>query len=284
SISFPLAINSYLNSGLRLIENLIIPFSLRKFGQTFSQSLSTYGMLKGMVMPILIFPSAFLSSLANILVPAIASAKINNDLVKLNKTISKILQLTLLIGILLVGIFMSFSYDISIILYHNTECGKMLFSLSFICPFLYFDMIIVAILNGLSEQITCLKVNLIEALIRIVIIFFIIPIIGINGFLFAIGLSSIFSAILYLRKLISITNVKFDFVNYILKPILSASVVLLSTRFLYKTLTITTIYPSIGLIIGIVISCVIYLILIILLGCIDKKDFIFLLYTIKKKK
>ena len=61
SISFPIACSSYIQTGLKTVEDLLIPDALRKYGSSTASSLSIFGMIKGMALPILNFPSIFLA-------------------------------------------------------------------------------------------------------------------------------------------------------------------------------------------------------------------------------
>ena len=55
-ISIPVAITSYIRSGLSTIKQLLIPLRLQKNGMTCDDALSSYGMINGMAMPLLLFP------------------------------------------------------------------------------------------------------------------------------------------------------------------------------------------------------------------------------------
>ena len=57
-IALPVGISAYVRSALTTIEHLAIPWGLRKYGLDTSASLSSYGILHGTVLPILLFPSA----------------------------------------------------------------------------------------------------------------------------------------------------------------------------------------------------------------------------------
>lgn len=58
-ISIPVAITSYIRSGLSTIKHMLIPLRLEKHGLTSDDALSSYGMINGMAMPLLLFPRAY---------------------------------------------------------------------------------------------------------------------------------------------------------------------------------------------------------------------------------
>ena len=60
-------------------------------------SLSIFGMVKGMVMPLLVFPSIFLASFSTLIIPEIAEANALNKKNTVNYIISKVIKFTLLL-------------------------------------------------------------------------------------------------------------------------------------------------------------------------------------------
>ncbi|MEG2597519.1 MAG: oligosaccharide flippase family protein, partial [Oscillospiraceae bacterium] len=74
SITIPVALSSYLRSALVTLENILIPKGFKKYGATGESALAQYGMMEAMVMPILTFPLAFLTSFSSLLVPELAEA------------------------------------------------------------------------------------------------------------------------------------------------------------------------------------------------------------------
>ena len=61
-----------------MTENILIPPGLKKNGASYESSLAGYGMITGMVMPVITFPSAFLSSFSMLLIPELSGANAAN--------------------------------------------------------------------------------------------------------------------------------------------------------------------------------------------------------------
>lgn len=272
-ISIPVAGTSYLNSALRLLENALIPIKLVASGMAVSSAMSIYGMIKGMVLPILFFPTSFLSSLATMLLPSLSSANaINNDK-HITYTLSKVLHFTSISGILVVSLFMLFPYELGDALYKSTEVGTLIRILSFLCPFMYLNMVITSVLNALGEQVNSFKINLIESIIKILIIFFLVPVYGFNAYLLALFLTTILNTILYLYRLLKVSYIIFDISNWIFKPIFAAAVSGLITRFLYNFAYIKLFSNNKSLILAIASIGIIYLILLLVLKSLQPSDF-----------
>lgn len=93
-IAFPVAITSYVRSGLSTLKQLLIPFSLKKHAQTSDKALSQYGLINGMTMPILMFPCIIITSCASLLIPEFARYNIKKDYSRMNQVISFIFKFT----------------------------------------------------------------------------------------------------------------------------------------------------------------------------------------------
>ncbi len=74
-MSFPLSANRVLVNILQSMEAVMIPGQLRLYGYTNSESLSVYGILTGMALPMVLFPSVLTNSVSVMLLPAIAEAQ-----------------------------------------------------------------------------------------------------------------------------------------------------------------------------------------------------------------
>ena len=77
-IALPCTLSSAARSALNTGENLLIPRELQRYGLGYSAALSQYGLLQGMAMPMLYYPSSLLSSFASLLIPKIAKEREQN--------------------------------------------------------------------------------------------------------------------------------------------------------------------------------------------------------------
>lgn len=281
-ISMPVAGSSYLNSFLRMTENSLIPIKLVASGMTYTSAISFYGMIKGMVLPVLFFPTSFLTSLAIMLLPTISGANaVKNDR-EIEKIISLVLHFTMICGLLIVSIFSTFSYNIGVLLYNNQEVGIYLKILSFMCPFMYTNMIVANMLNALGEELRTFKINIIESIIKIFSIVIFVPYFGLSAYLFALFFTTALNSIMYIYRLLKVSTIIFDVTNWITKPILAAVFSSVLANLFYRFILnfcsgVTLLLLSIFFLISI------YIILIIVFKSIPKKELNILLNTIKLK-
>ena len=78
-------------------------------------------------------------------------------------------------------------------IFKNSLSGTFILTLSWICPFLYLGSTLNSIFHGLGKPLTTLLLNLSACGIRILFIFFLIPAVGIRGYLTGLLVSQIVS-------------------------------------------------------------------------------------------
>lgn len=266
-VSIPLAFSAYIQTSLKTMEDILIPKSLRLYGSSSSMSLSIFGMVKGMVMPLLVFPSIFLASFSTLIIPEIAEANALNKKNTVNYIISRVIKFTMLIAVFATGIFIVFSNELGVGLYKSEEVGYLLRILSPLIPFIYLDKIVDGSLNALDFQITTLKYNIIDMFVRISAITFLIPRYGIKGLVLVLFISTTFNTSLGLIKILKVTKLKFDILDWILKPALSITLASYATKIILYCLHIEN-----SISISIILDLFIYFIMLILFKSVRKTD------------
>lgn len=258
-ISLPLSATSYLNAILRTVENTMIPARLLIYGLSAESAMSLYGMIKGMVLPILFFPSSFLTSLSSILIPSVAGDNATANEKKVSNTLSKVLHFTAISGVLVVAVFVAFPNEIAIAVYNDSQVGIMIKIISYVCPFMYLNMVIGSMLNALGEQMSSFKVNIIESVLKISIIYFFVPIYGFNAYLFSLFITTILNTILYLTRLLQVSCIVFDISNWIFKPIAAGAAAGFLSKLLYNIFILNSSNNIFSLISSIIVLMLLYL-------------------------
>ncbi len=221
-ISVPIQLSSSFNALLRLIESILIIECLNIFTKGDAKyATESYGIIKGMVLPLIMFPTSFLQSIITVLIPELSGARAKGNKIAVKKACEKSLQLTTLLGIFVSSIFVIFPFEIASIFYKNPEVAPMLKKLSLICPIIYVQLICMGILNAIGEQITSLKYNILEGVLRIILILLLVPRGGINSFLISMFIVETFSLILYSIKLFKVTYFPLCVSKILFKPIIS---------------------------------------------------------------
>jgi len=277
-ILLPIASISYIGYIFLSVENILIPTGLKKYSGTFAASIGTLGILKGMVFPILFFPSAFLTAFSTTLIPEIAKANILKQKKRVAYTTNRVLQLTFILSILVVAIFITYGNELGFIIYKTEEVGPLLCILSLVVPFIYTEVISDGILKGLNEQISCLKYSMLDSITRVILIYFFLPLKGINALIAIIMMSCILTSTLNFNKLIEATQIKLMPINWLLKPAIAAAFSSSYSRLIINKLFRYSFGLSSKVIVGIGLTILLYIPLLFLIKILDKED----IYWLKK--
>lgn len=217
-IAFPVAITSYIRSGLSSLKHFLIPIRLQASGLNYSLAISKYGLINGMVMPVLMFASFFVTSFSGLLVPEYARLLAGKNFNRMKTVCSKIFTITFSFSFLIAGIFLFFSNELSLLIYKNLEIAIYLKIFSLLIIFMYIDNVIDGILKGVGSQFGVMVINICDLLITICIIYFVVPFLGTNGYIFSIFVSEIFNFTASFILLKNKINFSFDFFNCCIKP------------------------------------------------------------------
>ena len=192
SLSTPLTISRICINLLASLEAALIPNALKAYGMNPSAALSIYGILNGMALPFILFPNALTGSIALMLLPAVSESQAAGELNKLKTAIRKTFTFCILLGCLCLIFFLLFGNFLGKFIFSSSIAGRFLTVLAWICPFLYLNTTLNSVLNGLGKTNITFLLGIIGLFIRISFIFFIVPKIGIHGYLFGLLASQLF--------------------------------------------------------------------------------------------
>lgn len=195
SMAVPLTINRVTTALFNSLENLLIPQKLQAFGYSASDALSIFGILTGMTMSIILFPSVLTNSFSVLLLPAVSEAHSAHNHAQIARTIKKAILYGLLLGFVFTILFLVFGDRMGEVLFHNTLAGNFICQLSWLCPLPYVTSLLNSILHGLGNARQVLFVTLLACMIRICMILFLVPQYGIDAYLWGMLLSYVFAAI-----------------------------------------------------------------------------------------
>ncbi len=205
-IQLPIAAGKYVSSLLHTVENMLVPGRLEKYDGNRSAALADFGALKGMALPLIMFPSSFLSSLTGLLIPEITAAAQRRQTQHIRTLTTGTLKLTFCFSILMGGLFFSYGPTLGQLLYHSNKVGRILRFLAPVIPFMYLDCITDGLLKGMGEQVASLKYATMDSLLRIALVFILLHRFGLAGFLIVMVISNAGVALLGLRRLLRVTG------------------------------------------------------------------------------
>lgn len=213
--------------GSRLVLNLLgaaeavwIPGSLRLFGLSDNEAFAVYGVLSGMALPFILFPSAITNSMAVLLLPNVAQVQAEGCRSSIAASISISLRYSLYMGIFCIGIFTEFGMELGLGVFRDTQAGQFIQVLAWLCPFLYLATTMGSILNGLGRTRTTFLQNTAALLLRIGFVVFGIPRCGIHACLIGMLASELLLALLHLHSLKHLVPFTWNAWDMLVKPAL----------------------------------------------------------------
>lgn len=201
SITLPIGLTSFIRSGLSTLKQVLIPLGFEKYGNSCGQALSNYGLISGMAMPLVLFPNIIVLTFSNLLIPELTEFNAKCEFSRINRVIKKILKYTTIFSVIVSIFLFTFSNNLSMLMYKTDSVAIYIRLLTPLIPIMYIDNVVDAVLKGLDKQISVLKINILDLISSIILIFFIIPKFGIMGYVFIIYFSEILNFILSFKTL-----------------------------------------------------------------------------------
>lgn len=196
SLAVPLSLNRVIINFLQSIEAIFIPQQLLKYGCTTSQALSVYGVLTGMALPLIFFPGAITNSICVLLLPMVSEADAVGNKERIAKAIQSSIRYGFLLGLCFTAFFFFSGKFLGNLLYQNELAGEFILILSFLCPLMYIASTLNSILNGLGRTLQTFLYSIISLLVRLLFVFFLIPVYGIYGYLWGLLVSQLVQTVL----------------------------------------------------------------------------------------
>ncbi len=268
SMAVPLSCSRCIGSLLSTIENILIPQRLELFSQTGENAMKIYGSLTGLMMPLIQFPTAFLMAVSITLVPTVAEACAVKNKRRIKDAVNLSVFFTIMVSLCFTAIFSIFPKEVCKTVYGDENLYTLLLKLSPVCPFLYLQITLSGLLNGLGEHMYILRSNVVSSIINISFIYFGMPLYGVNAFICGWILSLIITSSTNLHRVLKITETKIDFIRCFFYPLLCILASSLTLRLVFIKIEPNTV--STVAIMG--AMCSFYIILLIISGCIKKDD------------
>ena len=201
----PLALADDLKAGISTTENLMVPKRLALYPGA-ANPLALFGVISGMVFPILMFPAAILFGLAELLIPELARCNAAGSKQRIHYLVRRSLRVAMLYGSIFCGLMFLLSEDLCMILYSNRDAGRYLKWFSLLLPMLYCDAITDAMVKGLGQQKASVRYNILTSLLDVIFLYLLLPKYGIAGYFASFLVTHLINFALSIRRLMKITG------------------------------------------------------------------------------
>ncbi|MEE1028063.1 MAG: oligosaccharide flippase family protein [Agathobacter sp.] len=197
-MAFPLCTNYLLINLCSSLENILIPKQLNMFGYSSNDSLSIYGVLSGIAVPVILFPGVLFNSVCVMLLPAISEAHARKETEKINRIINLTTAFGLITGFVCTFCFLIFADYIGSTIFSSDMACNFIKRLCWLSPFMYLSGMLGSILHGLGQPKNVLFANLLSSAIKISAILILVPQYGINAYLWGLLIANIFTSITFI--------------------------------------------------------------------------------------
>lgn len=206
----PLAVGDMLRTGIGSAENIMVPKRLALHSDT-QNPLAAFGMMSGMVFPIVMFPACILFGLCEILIPEMAACKAGNQKNRIGYLMQRSLWASLIYGCTVAGLLLICAKALCMRFYGRTDAVWLIRLYAPLVPMLYCDAVTDACTKGLGQQKVCVKYNIITNALDVLFLFFLLPKYGLKGYFISFLITHGLNFFLSLRRLLIITDEKLNF-------------------------------------------------------------------------
>ena len=209
-IALPLALADDLKSGINTLESLMVPKQLAQNPQITSP-LAAFGLVSGMVFPVIMFPAAILFGLAELLIPELARCAAAGSQKRIHYLVQKSLRVAMLYGLCFSGLIFLLSEELCLWLYKSREAVFQLRAYSLLIPMLYCDAITDAMVKGLGQQTASVRYNIFTSALDVLFLYLLLPRYGMTGYFLSFLVTHLINFMLSLRRLLRITVQRIPF-------------------------------------------------------------------------
>jgi len=206
----PLAMADVLKSGITTTENLMVPKRLA-LNLRIKDPLAAFGVLSGMVFPILMFPACILFGLAELLIPELARCAAAGSRGRIRYLVRRSLKVSMLYGVLSGGLMFLLAEPLCMAFYSNAEAGFLLKHYAVLVPMLYCDAITDAMTKGLGQQKACVRYNILTSAMDVIFLYLLLPGYGMKGYFASFFVTHFLNFMLSLGRLLKISGVRLPF-------------------------------------------------------------------------
>ena len=208
--ALPLAVADDLRTGITTVENLMVPKRLALCAHV-TEPLAAFGMVSGMVFPVIMFPAAILFGLNELLIPELARCRAGGRQMRIDYLVRRSLRFAMVYGLVFGGLLYLLAKPLCLRLYGTTEGAQGLGLYGLLVPMLYCDAVTDAMTKGLGQQKICVRYNIITNIMDVAFLYLLLPKYGMTGYFVSFLITHLVNFLLSLGRLLKITGHKIPF-------------------------------------------------------------------------
>jgi stage V sporulation protein B len=215
-LALPITGSKLVGSLSYFLESILIIQSLAAAGIATSLATSQYGALQGMIIPILLLPSALTYSLSASLIPSLSEAAARNDMKTIHMRLHQSLKLALVTGAPFAMIMLILAEPLCHYLYGQSQIASMLKMMAPVALFIYFQAPLQATLQALDKPGSALVNTLTGSAVKLILIYLLAtrPEFGILGAIMAININIMLVTALHWQSVVKLLQFRMQMMDF----------------------------------------------------------------------
>ena len=208
--ALPLALADDLRTGITTVENLMVPKRLALCAAV-PEPLAAFGLVSGMVFPVIMFPAAILFGLNELLIPELARCHAAGRRGRIHYLVRQSLRFALVYGLVFGGLIFLLAQPLCLTLYGDGQAARSMGLYALLIPMLYCDAVTDAMTKGLGQQKICVRYNIITSALDVAFLYMLLPEYGMTGYFISFFITHLINFLLSLGRLLKITGQRIPF-------------------------------------------------------------------------
>lgn len=202
SLALPLTGMKLVTSLMRTVQSVLVPARLQVSGLSGTEALGRFGMLHGMMMPVLMLPSFITCSLCMVAAPELTRRQASGRPQK--ALIRRILRATLGVGLMAMAAVYLFAPLLAHTLYRQAELLPLLRRSCALVPVMALTQVVSGLMNGLGLQRASLRIALLSSFASVLLLYVLAaqPALRLYGAVIALAAAQAMTLTLSLRTLL----------------------------------------------------------------------------------
>ena len=205
-LCLPLALGDYLRAGLSTASHLLIPRGLARSGGSAEAAVAAYGVIHGMVFPVLFFPAALLYALADLLIPELSRLRVQGKTTRIRTLADRCFRLGAVFACACAGTLHLLSAPLGRLLFRNEQAGYYLALFAPLIVVLYLDAVTDGLLKGLGQQLYCVQCSIFTSALEVAGLLVLLPRLGVAGYFLTFAVTRLINYLLGAGRLLRVTG------------------------------------------------------------------------------
>ena len=234
-------------------------------GVSAQEAMSSFGVMVGMTMPLLMLPTAFIHPLNTVLLPRFSQYSAKNNEAQTRRKAGKAIQITSILISVSLSIMLPLGNELAQLIYHQSSAGEHIFALSVATFFTFYHITTGSILNGIGMQKQASASIVVTGVSEILFTWLTVGSMGIGGYALACVGSELVGVAMNFYWVIRSVKIKIQWKNWFLTPFLSGAAAGCSSWLIFFRLIqagwsqILSLFLSVCTALGIFVLCLSFL-------------------------